>query len=113
MSHDWLPGDLVVIIPSSLVTRLNSDEEQFTTGMQLGLVICRSHRWEEPSVLQQESHMFYVVFFGSVQRKKMFASEPDNAYISPGFYVVPGSRIIHPDEVNNPARLFGSQRLRD
>jgi hypothetical protein len=81
--------------------------------MQLGLVVCRSHRWEEPNALQEDSHMFYVVFFGSVKKKKMFDSEPDDAYISPGFYTVPGSRIIHPDEVHNPARLFGSQRLRD
>lgn len=98
---DWLPGDLVVVLDGTLVSRLSSSEdsseEQFTKGLKTALVICRSHRWEEPNELQEESHMYYTIFFSD-----------DNLR---GFYVVQGSRLLHPDEVNNPARLFGSQRL--
>lgn len=110
--HDWLPGDLIVVLASSLISRCNSEVEQFTRGLQLGLIVCRSHQWVEPNALQEESHMYYIVFFGSiVGKQKLFDNEPDSATVAPGFYKVPGNRIIHPDEINNPARLFGTQRL--
>jgi len=111
MARDWLPGDLVVVLESSLIARCGTEIEQFTRGMQLGLVIQRSHQWTEPNTLQEESHMYYIVFFGSVVGpQRMFPHERDDSVMSPGFYRVPGNRIIHPDEVNNPARLFGSHR---
>jgi hypothetical protein len=110
-AHDWLPGDLIVVLESSLISRLNSEAEQFTRGLQLGLVVQRSHQWVEPNPLQEESHMFYVVFFGSIVRKKPLDNELNSATVMPGFYRVPGNRIIHPDEVHNPARLFGSHRV--
>jgi len=110
--RDWLPGDLIVVLESSLISRINSEVEQFTRGLQLGLIVQRSHRWTEPNVLQEDSHMYYIVFFGSiVKHPKLFNAEPDSSVVTPGFYCVPGNRIIHPDEVHNPARLFGSQRL--
>ena len=102
-ARDWLPGDLVVVLASSLVTKWSEDEnslsEHFTRGLQLGLVINRSHQWTEPNVLLEDSHMHYIVFFTNSQTN--------------GFFRVPGNRIIHPDEVNNPERLFGTQRLSD
>jgi|SRR5579871_2903890 len=110
--RDWLPGDLVVVLESSLVARCGTEIEQFTRGLQLGLIIQRSHAWTEPNELQAESHMFYIVFFGSIKgpQRMGFAHEVDDSIVSPGFYRVPGNRIIHPDEVHNPARLFGSHR---
>jgi len=108
--RDWAPGDLVVVLASSLVDRCGSEAQLFTRGLQLGLVIQRSHQWVEPNALQEESHMYYVIFFASI------AGTPpglDDDVMSPGFYRVPGNRIIHPDEASNPARLFGSQRLQE
>jgi hypothetical protein len=105
-ARDWLPGDLIVVLESSLITKWSDDEntlsEHFTRGLQLGLIINRSHRWAEPwaepNTLLEGSHMYYLVFFANYHT---------------GFYKVPGNRIIHPDEVNDPSRLFGSQRLSD
>jgi hypothetical protein len=111
-TRDWLPGDLIVVLESSLIARCGTEIEQFTRGLQLGLVVQRSHQWTEPSALYEDSHMYYIVFFGSIKGdQKLIGNEHDDSIVSPGFYRVPGNRIIHPDEVHNPARLFGSQRL--
>lgn len=93
---DWLPGDLIVVLESSLVERyLASDGEEghFTRGLNIGLIIGQSHRWKEPNELQWESHRYYIVFL--------------NERGSTGFYVVPGSRIVDPSEAKSPGRLFG------
>lgn len=110
-TKDWLPGDLVVVLESSLIARCGTEVEQFTRGLQLGLIVQRSHQWVEPNPLQEDSHMCYIVFFGSIRGdQRMFGNEPVDSVVSPGFYRVPGNRIIHPDEVHNPGRLFGTHR---
>ena len=116
-NSDWLPGDLVVVLGSTLVTRWSEDEnnlsEQFTRGPQLGLIICRSHQWVEPSAMGENGDVFYVVFFSGAPQLSKLAQGTESAYVTQGFYRVPGDLIVHPDEAHNPARLFGSQRLRD
>jgi hypothetical protein len=100
----WLPGDLVIVLESTLVSRLNSNAEQFTRGLQLALIIQQSNQWAEPSDPAGGSHTYYTVFFNN---------EPNDPMAAAGFYYVPGNCIIHPDEANNPARLFGSRRLQE
>jgi hypothetical protein len=109
-SRDWLPGDMIVVLPSSLVSRVDSNEEQWTRGNQLGLVVAQAHRWESPNVLQMESHRWYVVFFAHVDHGLLITPSSWRNDVTTGFYEVPGNRTIDPSEVNNPGRLFGPWR---
>jgi hypothetical protein len=106
---DWAPGDMVAILPSSLIDRVDSNEQHWTRGCQLALVLSQSHRWTEPNELLEESHRFYVVYLSSGGAKPTlvpFAFQ-DEMWASPGLYVVPGNRIIDPSEAHNPGRMFG------
>lgn len=109
-SRDWLPGDLVVVLRSSVIDRLGTNATQWTHCDLLGLVVQSSHRWEEPDDDDPSLDLFpcYVVYFSHVRPLMLHVPSAFAAVVQPGLYMVSGNRIIDPSEVGNPGRLFGT-----
>lgn len=82
------PGTHVVIKDFSLVRRLASEEEHYTSGLQNGIVLQLAHVWREGDERPEPT---YLVLFSRDMR----------------IYYVPESMLLSPDEASSPGRLFG------
>lgn len=84
------PGTLMLVRPSSLVRRWNSEEEHYTSRLQNVIVIQRSHQWREDAS-DREVFPDYLVLFSNDGR----------------MYLVSAGHLVTPDQARDPSRLFG------
>ncbi len=122
---DLVPGTLVAITTGALVRRYGSESEHYTTGIQLGMIIQRSHQWREPSdehVFREAADPMGIGEFASFRSGSL---NPLTEAVPPGtegciypdylvlfsndnrMYLVPQDHIRHPDHAGDAGRLFG------
>lgn len=91
MSIELLPGDLLVVDSFALVRRWGSEDEHYTGPYQMCIVISKHHSWSEPGQFGDRAYQCYLVLFSNDSR----------------MYVVPGNKLLQPDRIKDPGRLFG------